>query len=155
MLWQSAPTPSQSRVCIGFAAYNGERGEAELQVGGRTRLRFPLGRLRDFEVNAPPYRLCYAAEGERGEKAYGSFFLESPNARAGEAVPLAVRFRSGMSLRPRFFVLDKERPSSVLAETACCREPKMPIVEGAGRIVDDTLNNYPEDVGRWSVSAVF
>jgi len=155
MLWESAPTPSQSRVCIGFAAYNGERGEAELQVWGRTRLRFPLGRLRDFEVNAPPYRLCYAAEGERGEKAYGSFFLESPNASAGEALPLAVRFRSGMSLRPRFFVLDKQRPGSLLAETACCRELERPIVEGAGRIVDDTLNNYPEDVGRWSVAAVF
>jgi hypothetical protein len=52
-------------------------------------------------------------------------------------------------------VLDKKRTGSELAESECCREPQLPNVEGVGQIVDDALNNYPEDVGRWRVAAVF
>ncbi len=62
ILWESAPLPAAPEVALGWAAYSGNRGQGELRADGRRLLDVPFGRGEDFEVLAPPFRLCHRAE---------------------------------------------------------------------------------------------
>lgn len=155
--FESAPLPRASRVALGFAAYSGERDEAQLLVEGRPVLTFPLGRREDFDVESPPYRLCHRAGGLRGDKPYGAYYLLGPATAPGRSLGLEVRFKTGMSAAPMFFVVDrKSDPGELKAGLGRCglSEP-IPFVRGAVRILDGSRNNYPEDTGRWTVTGVF
>jgi hypothetical protein len=160
LLWESAPLPAAPgprRVALGFSAYSGKRGRAEIDAGGRRVLAFPLGSEADFDVEEGADRLCYRAEAPRQDKAYGHYFLLGSFGNGGEAVPLSVRFRTGMTLDPLFFVIDRksDRGTRAAAYARCSPSPGVPLVDGAGRILDATKNNYPEDTGRWYASAVY
>lgn len=156
--WETAALPSSGEAAIGFFAYSGKSGSAELLLGGTTAAKFPLGSAEDFEVDFPPHRLCHRAEPARGDMAYGGYVLFAPLGREGP-IALTVRFLSGMSAEPLFFSLDQREDKDRLAALlARCRPPSSATsikgIEGVGRILDATANHYPEDTGRWSVVSV-
>jgi 4-amino-4-deoxy-L-arabinose transferase-like glycosyltransferase len=154
--WESAPVPQAPAVALGWAAYSGNRGQGELRVAGQRLLEIPLGRRDDFEVSSGPYRLCHRAEAARQDKAYGGYLLIGPQGPPGAPVPLEVRFRSGMSVDPLFYVLDRRRePGELTGLVTACGAAGVPFVPGLARVLDATRNNYPEDTGRWTVSAAY
>jgi 4-amino-4-deoxy-L-arabinose transferase-like glycosyltransferase len=153
--WESAPLPAAPEVALGWAAYSGNRGQGELRVAGRRVLDVPLGRRDDFETAAPPYRLCHRAE-PSPDKPYGRWLLIGPGGAAGAPLPLELRFRTGMSVDPMFYVVDRRRdPAELEGLIAACGAAGRPFVPGAARVIDATRNNYPEDTGRWTVAAVY
>ena len=157
--WRSAPLPHAERAALVFSAWSGHRGEATLLAGTAPAIAFPLNDRRAFDLTAGGGRLCYRFEGERGEKAYGSFALAGEVAHLGEAgEPLDARlwFHTGMSDLPMFFVIDRKRPlEETVAALGGCIPSGAQIVPGAAEILDATKNNYPEDTGRWGVDRVF
>jgi hypothetical protein len=163
--WESAPLPRARNVGLAFAAWSGQRGEAQLFAAAAAPFSFPLGARRDFDVAAGAVRLCQRAEGERGEKAYGSYLLLGPTAAVagpgafavGQPVRFHLRFRTGMSQQPMFFVIDRGRPERETAAQGarCDAPPGTALVDGAARVLDAAHNNYPEDTGRWAVDRVF
>ncbi len=163
--WESDDLPGQKESALGsyaysalgFYAYSGNKAPAELLIDGRPVLDFPLGSPTDFDVEAPPFRLCYQAEPPRGGMAYGGYFLTTPAGESGGALSLMVRFRSGMSIERMFFSLDMRDHSEDLAALAArCNIPSDTIrVNGAARVIDASLNAYPEHTGRWSVAEIF
>ncbi|HET8645726.1 MAG TPA: hypothetical protein VFO85_09575, partial [Vicinamibacteria bacterium] len=159
MAWRSAALPASGPAALVFSGWAGHRGQARLAAGRAPRIDFPLGARRNFDLTAGGVRLCYAYEGERGEKAYGSYALSAPAGSLGApGAPLDARlsFRTGMSDAPMFFVIDRKRP---LPDTAAALGPCLPagaaVIAGAAEILDATHNNYPEDTGRWAVDKVF
>jgi hypothetical protein len=153
--WESAPVPAAPEVALGWAAWSGNRGQGELRVAGRRVLDVPLGRRDDFEVAAPPYRLCHRAE-PSPDKPYGRWLLTGPAGSPGAPMPLELRFRTGMSADPMFYVVDRRKASAELAGlVADCGVSGRPFVHGAFRVIDATRNNYPEDTGRWTAAAVY
>ena len=154
--WETAPSPGAPEVAMGWAAYSGNRGQGELRVAGRRVLDVPLGRREDFDVAAPPYRLCHRAEPPRQDKPYGVYLLVGPAGPLGQPLPLELRFRTGMSVDPMFYVVDRRRDPKELADAAArCGAGGLPFVHGASRVLDATRNNYPEDTGRWTAAAVY
>jgi 4-amino-4-deoxy-L-arabinose transferase-like glycosyltransferase len=159
--WETAPVASSGEAAVGFFAYSGKIGSAELVLGEAPVASFPLGSTEDFEVDSPPHRLCHRAEPPRGDMAYGGFVLFTPAEREGP-LSLTVRFLSGMSTESLFFSLDQRQDTERLsALIARCRPPSAATsfdafdgVNGVGRILDATANHYPEDTGRWSVVSV-
>jgi 4-amino-4-deoxy-L-arabinose transferase-like glycosyltransferase len=153
--WESEPLPRTDRAAVGFFAYSGKTGSAELLVDGTVSATFPLGSTEDFDVSGPGHRLCHRAEPPRGDMAYGGYVLFTRAERAGP-VSLSVRFLSGMSAEPLFFSLDQRRDADRLRTLVGDCEPggQGALVEGVGRILDATANHYPEDTGRWSVVSV-
>ena len=117
-------------------------------------LRFPLGARESFDVSASGWRLCHRAEAPRQDRAYGEYVLVGP-APAGAPVPLRVGYRAGLSQEPMFFVIDRRVISADLVRAARACGVEGAVRDGAARIVDGTRNNYPEDTGRWTVSAVY
>jgi hypothetical protein len=103
--------------------------------------------------------LCHRYEGERGEKAYGSYLLRGPVdaiGTAGAPIRAWLRFESGMSDQPMFFVVDRDRPlPETVAALGDCVPEGAAVVPGAAEVLDATHNNYPEDTGRWAVAQVF
>jgi 4-amino-4-deoxy-L-arabinose transferase-like glycosyltransferase len=157
--WETAPAPVVAptrELAIGFFAYSGRAGSAELLVGESVVARLPLGSTEDFEAGVAPHRLCHRAEPPRGDMAYGGYVLVTPATRAG-ALPLGVRFRSGMSAEPLFFSLDQRGDAARLASllAACAVRPSAVPVDGVGRVLDASANHYPETTGRWSVAALY
>jgi hypothetical protein len=155
--WQSwrSGAPSDGRAALAFSAWSGNRGDAELWVDGAPRLRFPLGSSQDFKVEAGRYRICYCAEAPRGYKPYGTYFFLAP--ASPTAVTLEVRFLTGMSTRPMFFIVDRRRPLSERASLlpTSCAEKGTPLLEGVGEVTDAAHNSYPEDTGRWTVDSIY
>lgn len=154
--WESAPVPAAPRVALGFSAYSGKRGRAEISANGVGAGSFPLGAGDDFDTEEGQYRLCYRAEPPRQEKAYGHYFLVGPVGSEGP-VSFRLRFRTGMSLEPMFFVIDRRRDfeDTAAAFPRCALPQGLPLLDGAATILDATKNNYPEDTGRWRVAEVF
>jgi len=152
--WESAPPPRVSQIAFGFGAYSGNRGRADLVVQDRTLLSFPLGAREDFDLRADVFWLCHRAE-PSGYNPYGSYFLIGPPDASGKPMELCVRFRTGMSAEPMFFVIDQHKGRDSLARQLerCDPAPRTALV--AGTVRDASRNNYPEDTGRWSVAAVF
>jgi hypothetical protein len=159
LYWRTAPLPAQGTAALALSAWAGHRGEADLFVGRAPRLTFPLGARKPFTVEAGGVRLCHVFEGERGEKAYGAYALVGEVSSLGTpGAPLAaqVRFRTGMSDAPMFFVIDRKRPlPETVAALAACTVPPGAAINGAAEILDATHNNYPEDTGRWTIEKVF
>jgi 4-amino-4-deoxy-L-arabinose transferase-like glycosyltransferase len=155
--WESAPLPAATRVVLGFAAYSGDRGQARLFKDAAALLSFPLHGSGDFAVEGAGHRLCYVAEGRRGDKPYGAYFLSGPNATPGSPARLEVRFSSGMSIEPMRFIVDTRREASGLEALADRCEPHgaAVFVPGAARLLDAARNSYPDDTGRWTVAEVF
>jgi 4-amino-4-deoxy-L-arabinose transferase-like glycosyltransferase len=153
--WETEAFPPSPRAAIGFFAYSGKTGTAELILDGAVAAKFPLGSAEDFEVSFPPRRLCHRAEAPRGDMGYGGYVVFTPAERAGP-LSLTVRFLSGMSAEPLFFSLDQRRDRErLLALISDCQlPPGVTPVDGVGRILDASANHYPEDTGRWSVVAV-
>jgi hypothetical protein len=62
-----------------------------------------------------------------------------------------------MSVEPRYFQLDARRTLDErrLAPAECGPGPGAAIVNGIDHVLDASKNNYPEDTGRWTVSAVY
>jgi hypothetical protein len=112
-----------------------------------------------FDLSSEGAHLCYRFEGERGEKAYGSFAVSGPVARLGTPMaPVRARlaFQAGMSELPMYFVIDRKRPlQDTVAALGECIPAGATIVAGAVEILDATHNNYPEDTGRWAVDKVY
>jgi len=156
LTWESDPLPPGRPATLGFFAYSGRQGEAELFVNGQSLLHFPLGSTEDFRRERGPYRLCYRAGAPRGDMAYGGYSLILP-AGEGEPVDLKVRFRSGMSVESMFFSLDTTTNGAEAAQFdgGCETPPRAAIVGGVGRILEASSNSYPADTGRWSVAHVF
>jgi hypothetical protein len=156
LAWESDPLPADRPAALGFFAYSGQRGEAELLVNGESLLHFPLGSTEDFRRDRGPYRLCYQTAPPRGDMAYGGYSL-APLEGEGEPVQLEVRFRSGMSVEAMFFSLDTRTDGAEAARlgTDCEIPPDAAIVGGVSRIVDASRNTYPENTGRWSVAHVY
>jgi hypothetical protein len=152
--WESGSVGPAGGVLV-FAAYSGTRGEAELRVAGLSVLRFPLGAREDFDVSAAGWRLCQRAEAPRQDRAYGEYVLFAPP--PAEAGPLALRvsYRAGLSQEPMFFVLDRRALSADLVHAARRCGATSNVIDGSARVADASHNNYPEDTGRWSVSAVY
>jgi 4-amino-4-deoxy-L-arabinose transferase-like glycosyltransferase len=153
--WRTAAAPGP-RAAFGFFAYAGERGQASLRVKGREALRVPLGSAGDYEVDSPPWRLCRRALGIRGDKRYDAFVLVGP-AVAGRPLDLGVSFRTGMSERPMYFMVDRRRAFEDLDPylTACGIERGVPRAAGVAEVVDASRNSYPDDTGYWTVREVF
>jgi hypothetical protein len=128
--------PSAPRSSIVFSAYSGDRGEAELWIDGARGPAFPLGATRDFEVAGGGFVLQHAAQPMRGGMAYGRYTLALPAPLRGRAIEMSVRFRSGMSIDPMFFSLDRRGLDT-------------------GTIIDAHANSYPAATGRWGVAEVF
>jgi len=152
--WETAPAAAAPPSAFVFAAYSGTRGEAELRVAGRPEVRFPLGARESFDVSGGGWRLCHRAEPPRQDRAYGQYVLVGP-APARAPVSLRVSYRAGLSQEPMFFVIDRRAISADLVRAARACGVGGAVPDGAARIVDGTRNNYPEDTGRWTVSAVF
>ena len=152
--WETAPAAGAQPSAFVFAAYSGTRGEAELRVAGRPEVRFPLGARESFDVSGGGWRLCHRAEPPRQDRAYGQYVLVGP-APARAPVSLRVSYRAGLSQEPMFFVIDRRAISADLVRAARACGVGGAVTDGAARIVDGTRNNYPEDTGRWTVSAVF
>jgi len=158
LLWETEPISSAGPVAAAFFAYTGRRGRAALLVEGEPVLSFPLGSDEDFEIEAPPYRLCHRAAPPRAGMPYGGYVLTMSEAPRREGpIALGARFLSGMSVEPMFVSLDMRRTDAkALAElTARCGVGQEHRVVGAGRIVEAETNSYPADTGRWSVADVF
>jgi len=153
--WQSAPAPT-GHAAFGFFAYSGARGSATLTIAERKILDVPLDARGDYVVDAPPYRLCRRARGERGNKPYGAFVLLGP-AIKGAALDLGVRFATGMSERPMYFVVDSRRglPDLATAFDECAVPAALARVNGAASVLDTAHNEYPGDTGKWTVAAVY
>lgn len=153
--WETALVPTGKRVVLGFGAFSGMRGQAEMRIGGAA-LRFALGAREDFEVARGPFRLCYHAAGLRQEKAYGDYLLTGPFV-AGQGVPLEVVFKTGMSLERKFFVLDRRPDPGELASalSRCSLPADSVLLSGVASILDGSRNNYPEDFGPWSIGGVY
>jgi len=152
--WETAAGAPSGPTAFALAAYSGTRGDAELRVAGSPLLRFPLGARDSFDVSAGGWRLCHHAEAPRQDRAYGEYVLVGP-APAGAPVPLRVGYRAGLSQEPMFFVIDRRVISADLVRAARACGVEGAVRDGAARIVDGTRNNYPEDTGRWTVSAVY
>jgi hypothetical protein len=157
--WRTAPLPAGATTAAAFSAWSGHRGEARLFAGAAPPLTLPLGARKAFEVERQGVRLCHVYEGERGEKAYGSYALIGEASRLGTpGAPSTaqLRFSTGMSDSPMFFVIDRRRPlAETVAALGACLAPGTAAVRGAAEILDATHNNYPEDTGRWTVDKVF
>jgi 4-amino-4-deoxy-L-arabinose transferase-like glycosyltransferase len=153
--WQSAPAPA-ARAALGFLAYSGARGMATLTVADQKVLDIPLDASRDYVVEAPPYRLCRRARGERGNMPYGAFVLQAPTTK-GSALELGVRFTTGMSEQPMYFVVDSRRSFSDLTSAfeECGVSAAIPRINGAAVVLDAAHNKYPGDTGKWTVAAVY
>jgi len=115
--WETESAAAGKDPVFGFAAFSGGRGRAELRVADAV-LDFPLGAREDFEVANGPFRLCHQAQGLRQDKALGVFLLSGPF-QPGSPQSLEVRFKTGLSLERRFFVLD--RRADVVSLTATAR----------------------------------
>jgi 4-amino-4-deoxy-L-arabinose transferase-like glycosyltransferase len=154
--WESAPLPAAPEVAVGWAAYSGNRGQGELRAAGRRLMDVPFGRRDDFEVSAPPYRLCHRAEPPRQDKPYGRYLLVGPPEAPGRPLALELHFRSGMSVDPMYYVVDRRRdPADLGTLLDACAAAGRPFVPGAARVIDATRNNYPEDTGRWTAAAAY
>jgi hypothetical protein len=157
--WRSAALPRAGPAALVFSAWSGNRGEAALHAGQAPVIRFPLYSRGPFDVTAGGVRLCYRYEGERGDKAYGSFALSGPVETLGppEApVPAQLRFHAGLSDLPMYFVIDRKRPlAETVAAVADCVPPGAAIVPGAAEVLNASHNNYPEDTGRWAIDKVY
>jgi hypothetical protein len=155
--WVSAPAPAGRPVAYAFAAFSGARGNADLFIDDRRVLTFPLGATSTFDIAAEPWTLCVRAEGMRSDKPYARYVLKGPARDRAAALTLAVRFRTGMSVEPRYFQLDARRTLDELrlAPAECGPGPGAAIVNGIDHVLDASKNNYPEDTGRWTVSAVY
>ncbi len=155
--WQSAPAPA-ARAAFGFFAYSGARGTATLTVAQRKVLEVPLDASGNYLVDAPPYRLCRRSRGERGNMPYGAFVLVGP-AEKDVALDLGVRFTTGMSERPMYFVVDRRRsfsdPDLASAFDECGVPAGVPRVDGAATVLDTAHNKYPGDTGKWTIAAVY
>jgi hypothetical protein len=138
LTWRTPVVPAAPSTVTTFAAYSGERGEAELWINGTRGPSFPLGATQDFEIRAGAYALRLQAQPKRGGMAYGVYTLQAPVSTRDRMLELSVRFRSGMSIEPMFFSLDAR-------------------AEGASAIldVDARSNSYPETTGRWGVAELF
>lgn len=152
--WRSAPAAGP-RSALGFFAYAGVRGSAELTVDGRQVLSFPLDRPEDYEIEAPPARLCHRALGERGDKPYGAYVLELP--AAGRALDLQVAFRTGMDDRRMFFVVDRRRAFGEIEPffERCGVAAGVARVAGVSEVLEASGNSYPGDTGYWTVAAAY
>jgi hypothetical protein len=130
---------------------------ADLLFPGGAFSDVPLGSAEDFRLEQGAHRLCYRAEGRRGERPYGSFFLIGPPPTPGRPLPLEVRFRTGMREEPAFFVPDRRRELEELRPLLAACEPKAgtPLVRGVARVTDASRNQYPEDTGHWRVADVY
>jgi 4-amino-4-deoxy-L-arabinose transferase-like glycosyltransferase len=157
--WRMATLPRAETAALVFSAWSGHRGQAALYAGTAPELTFPLNERRPFEVRKGAVRLCYRFEGERGEKAYGSFALIGPvDALGTPEAPIRaqLRFQAGMSDVPMFFVIDRKRPvEETVAALGPCLPPGATVLFAADEVIDATQNNYPEDTGRWAVDSVF
>ena len=155
--WETAAVPQGERLGLGFFAYSGKEGRAELLVGGKPVFELFLGSKEDVDLERPPERLCFRAEAPRGDMAYGGYLLIIPRPESRERLKVEVRFRSGMSIERRFFSLDLGRNADDLTDLAArCNIPRdVALMNGAARIVDASSNSYPQDTGRWSVASVF
>ncbi|HLA77798.1 MAG TPA: hypothetical protein VJU18_09490 [Vicinamibacteria bacterium] len=152
--WETESAAAGKDPVFGFAAFSGGRGRAELRVADAV-LDFPLGAREDFEVANGPFRLCHQAQGLRQDKALGVFLLSGPF-QPGSPQSLEVRFKTGLSLERRFFVLDRRADVVSLTATARCSiAPDTRILNGAARVLDGARNHYPEDFGPWSISGVY
>jgi hypothetical protein len=116
--------------------------------------RSPRGARESFAGAGGAWRLSNRAEAPRQDRAYGEYVLVGP-APAGAPVPLRVGYRAGLSQEPLFFVIDRRVISADLVRAARSCGVEGALRDGAARIVDGTKNNYPEDTGRWTVSAVY
>jgi len=152
--WQTDVVPTAGGALV-FAAYSGTRGEAELRAAGAPVLRFPLGAREDFDVSAAGWRLCRRAEAPRQDRAYGEYVLFAPPPAAPGPLALRVSYRAGLGQEPMFFVLDRRALSADLVHAARRCGVTGNVIDGAAGVADATHNNYPEDTGRWSVSAVY
>jgi len=152
--WETAPAASSGPTAFVWAAYSGHRGDAELRVAGAPVISPPLGARESFDMSGGGWRLCYQAEPPRQDRAYGEYVLVGP-APAGAPLSLRLTYRAGLSQEPMFFVIDRRVISKDLVRAARACGVEGPVTDGAARIVDGTHNNYPEDTGRWTVSAVY
>ena len=156
MRWRSAPLP-HSPAALGFFAYSGVRDSAQLLVDGQPALRIALDQPQDYALDAPPFRLCHRSLGERGKTPYGVFILSAPAPAPGRALELETRFKTGMSERAMYFVVDAHRDPADLEPfyESCGVAPSLPRVNGVAEVLDATHNSAPQDTGRWSVTGVF
>lgn len=155
LLWETESV-AKGPLAAPFYAYSGKRGRAQLVVDGGPALSFPLGSDADFEIDVPPYRLCYRAEPPRADMPYGGYVLTMDSTRQGP-IPLEVTFTSGMSIEPIFMSLDTRRtdPEDLSDLVARCATDEGRALASFGRIVEAETNSYPADTGRWSVDEVF
>jgi 4-amino-4-deoxy-L-arabinose transferase-like glycosyltransferase len=154
LVWRTPELPRGKPAALAFFAYAGARGEAELLVDGTLELAFPLDGSRDFSLRGPRLSLCHLALPQRGGMAYGVYVLGVPPERAGGALELTVRFRSGMSIEPMFFSVNPRVPWPPREPLGACA-PTEPLLPGVAAIVDARSNGYPESTGRWGVAEVF
>ncbi|MBN2371339.1 MAG: glycosyltransferase family 39 protein [Vicinamibacteria bacterium] len=152
--WESAPAPRGS-AAWGFCAYSAGRTSAELTVDERSVFTFPLASRDDFDVQNAAYVLCHRSLPEKGYKTYGGYVLKGP--ASGAASRFHLRFLTGMSHKPAFFVVDRKWDPSVLDEVyrRCGVPENAARVDGVARVTSADRNNYPDDTGWWRVTSVY
>ena len=160
---QSGPSPSRPEV-LAFDAQSGirERSEGEIRVNGKPALRFPIGRFQDYSITADPWTLCYVdktPERGRASEGRGAYYLRGPLGCSVGRCYVQIRFWPGLDQRRLFFRTERleiqsnrqERSSGI---AACGFGAGGPDWEFA-RLMDGSVNSYPEDRGRWGVAYVF
>jgi hypothetical protein len=159
--WRTAPAARAGATAFLFGAYSrfsapdGVRGHADLLVGDRLALAFPLESRQAFRVSAGEAVLCHRPLPDRPGRARGAYALLVPVPEAGASLALTARFRSGLSAEEMLFRLDPRTSLDALAaELAGCLGNE-PLVNGAAQVLDETRNRYPEDTGRFRVDAVY
>jgi 4-amino-4-deoxy-L-arabinose transferase-like glycosyltransferase len=152
--WESAPAPRGS-AAWGFCAYSAGRVSAELAIDDHVTFRFPLALREDFAVRSGAYSLCHRPLPEKGYKTYGGYVLTGP--AIGSILRFHLRFLTGMSHKPVFFVVDRKWAPSVLEDVyrRCGVKEDVPRVDGVARVLSADRNNYPDDTGWWTATTVF
>ena len=161
MRWQTAPAPSRRRLAFVFAALSrfvgagGTKGSADLYIDGEPAITFPLEPAGSYLIGDPRHQLCYGPLPDRRGRSYGAYALLTQASGPGQALTLTVRFRSGLNAEQILFRLAPEVPLEGLAEALRACLGTTPVADGAARILDDSMNRYPELTGRFQVTAVF
>jgi hypothetical protein len=140
--WETAPVPKEGGA-LAFRAFSGRKGEATLWLDGRDLGTVPLGSA-DFDASRPPFRVCSRREDERTGR--GVYLVEGP-LPAGPA-RLTLRYRTGMSLDPLYFIPDLDAREEDLAASLAGCAPRGALVP-AVRVLDRSGEVYPDTFRSW------
>jgi hypothetical protein len=143
VVFESAPVPKEGGSVV-FRAFSGRKGDATLAVADHQAATLALG-SGDFEAPGTPFGVCYRRQDEKTGK--GVYLVEGPFDPG--PVRFTLRYLTGMSLEPRYFVPDLDaRPDEIAAALDGCAR-RTPILVPLARVVDRSGEVYPDTFRSW------